>query len=315
MFWSIDQGLDRASGGLELMQLGNIANAIVEMSFDDNYDLFQIHSSQDARNGFLYVSLIAYGDIDPKESSVAASFAQNSVSNNQTRRKRQSGPNKPGMPSCSVIRNFVTVASFFVGLYQRMLYNIATGAGGGPVTAIRPNDRNNPIEVSFVRDIPSGAQRVEYIIARYAPRHLNLNNRVNFPPSGNTSTEYMRSHLDGMTTDERGHLVGNFGSGPPLWYNLVPQHRSVNRNYMSRWILNDWYNIEQRIQSHLVSGGEVQWQVAMSYVDSTTGRPYEFTYEAIFYDSQGNQVDSIFGSLHNCPPSDGIDTNGRCLGL
>lgn len=317
MFWSIDQGLDRASGSNELIKLGTISNAIVEMTFDDNYDLFQIHSSQDARNGFLYVSLITYGNIDPKDSSLAASFSQNSISNgaNHTRRKRQSGPNKPGMPSCSVIRNFVTVASFFAGLYQRMLWNIATGAGGGPLHAIRPNDASNPVEVSFVREIAGGAQRVEYIIARYLPRHLNVNNRVDFPDSGNTSTSYMRAHLDGTTTDERGHLVGNFASGPPLWYNLVPQDRSVNRNYLSRWILNDWYNLERSIREHLSTGGEVRWQVAMTYADATTGRPSEFTYEAVFYDSNGNQVDSVFGSLRNCPPGDGIDAKGKCIGF
>ncbi|KAH9388508.1 hypothetical protein TYRP_023418 [Tyrophagus putrescentiae] len=67
---------------------------------------------------------------------------------------------------------------------------------------IRPNDRANPVEYSFLRDIPSGAQRVEFLVARFAPRHLSPNIGPN---------------------DDAGHLVGSYASGPRFYYNMVPQ--------------------------------------------------------------------------------------------
>ncbi|KAH9395641.1 hypothetical protein TYRP_020374 [Tyrophagus putrescentiae] len=182
MFWSIDQGLDRASGRYDLMQVGSVAHSIVQLWFDEAYNRFSIDFTRDARDGYIY----------------------------------------------------------------RMIYNSVTGIDPD-LTMIRPNDRANPVEYSFLRDIPSGAQRVEFLVARFAPRHLSPNNRVNFPNSGKTSSWYMRNKLNGRPNDERGHLVGSYASGPRFYYNMVPQDKSVNRNFYSRWVLNDWNSVERRI--------------------------------------------------------------------
>ncbi|KAH9402432.1 hypothetical protein TYRP_015957 [Tyrophagus putrescentiae] len=313
MFWSIDQGLDRASGRYDLMQVGSVAHSIVQLWFDEAYNRFSIDFTRDARDGYIYVTPITYGQIDPGASS-NSSLMSGSKRNHTTRRRRQSGPGKPGQ-NCLTSRNFVSIAVFFASLLQRMIYNSVTGIDPD-LTMIRPNDRANPVEYSFLRDIPSGAQRVEFLVARFAPRHLSPNNRVNFPNSGKTSSWYMRNKLNGRPNDERGHLVGSYASGPRFYYNMVPQDKSVNRNFYSRWVLNDWNSVERRIIRHLnVIGGEVTWRVAMHYDDATTGRPSSFTYEAVFFDQNGNQVHNIFGTMRNCPPRDGIDPDGRCLGL
>ena len=42
----------------------------------------------------------------------------------------------------------------------------------------------------------------------------------------------MRDNFDALPEDDRGHIVASSLGGPLHLYNMFPQYRSVNRNYL-----------------------------------------------------------------------------------
>ncbi|CAF1427259.1 unnamed protein product [Didymodactylos carnosus] len=64
-----------------------------------------------------------------------------------------------------------------------------------------PQNINNPIQESIRRRIPNGAFRVVSVTALIFPCHITAT-RTDFPRSDDTSTPYMRTFLNGLTTDE-----------------------------------------------------------------------------------------------------------------
>ncbi|UJR08796.1 hypothetical protein I4U23_013052 [Adineta vaga] len=188
-------------------------------------------------------------------------------------------------------------------IYQRL---IRSPSG---TRVINPNDPNNPIQQTIVRTVTHGrftgrvqTERVEFVVATITPLHYRRNHRVNFPDSGNTSTDYMRQNMNGLVEDERDHIVASMFSGPPELYNMFPQHRSLNRNYRQSHLLVDWYQTELRIREHLENNrGSVRWEVALSYDDDSEYSSTEF-------------FDRILGTLRNCE-GEMVLPNGRRCGL
>ena len=105
-----------------------------------------------------------------------------------------------------------------------------------------------------------------------------------------------------------GHLVASMYGGPPELYNMVPQDRSMNRNYNSVWILNDWRSTEFRIRDWLRKDrGYVHLEVVLGYNDDLSrGRPQNFIYRAVFYSHSDEEQDTWEGDQRNGPPRQGI---------
>ena len=305
MIWSIDQGLGSVTDNTQtLSRPGQINLGTIEFLYQrlpGNIFAFQINGNADNRNDYqaLSISLVEEtGNVRPK----------------------RAGPSKPktcAAPSWHILDLAVT-SLFILSERIREIYNSLITSSG--VRVIIPADPTSPIQASVVRSIARGffparhqTERVELVVATITPLHYRRNNRVDFPNSGNTSTQYMRDNLNALPEDERGHVVASMFSGPPELYNMFPQHRGVNRNYQESHILFDWYQTELRMQEHLENNaGYVRWGVALSYDDLTTGRPSSMTYAAIFYNFQNQQIDQITGVLRNCEGSMILPNGCRC---
>lgn len=68
-------------------------------------------------------------------------------------------------------------------------------------------------------------KRVEHLEAEIHPKHLKTK-RTNFPHSGSLNKAFLAVKGPG---DERGHIIASQFSGPVKWYNLTPQHATLNR--------------------------------------------------------------------------------------
>ncbi|CAF2869093.1 unnamed protein product [Rotaria sp. Silwood2] len=302
MIWSIDQGINILSDNTKsLSRSGQINYAklnIIYNQIDSKTFAFQIDGNADARYDYEILSLAKYEEYGMLHTN---------------RQKRQPNQcNRPGAHGIYVVGTLV-INTILQEIYQRLIQN------SNQIRRITPNDPNNPIQESVVRRLPRGlfgyTERVEFVIARITPRHYNPNNRVNFPSSGSTSTQYMRTNLNALSGDERGHIVASVFNGPPAAYNMFPEHRSLNRNYRASHILIDWFEAEGRIRQHLQNNiGDVQWEVALSYDDLNTGRPTSVSFAAIFYDRNGAVVDRLEGTLRNCEGSMTLP-NGRSCGF
>ncbi|CAF2505214.1 unnamed protein product [Rotaria sp. Silwood2] len=302
MIWSIDQGINVVSDNRKSLsrngQINYVTMNIIYHQIDSKTFAFQIDGNADARYDYQIFSLAKY---------------TKSGMTQTTREKRQPNQcNPPGNHAIYVVGTLV-INTILQEIYQRLIQN------PNQIRRIRPNDPNNPIQESIVRQLPRGlfahTERVEFVIARITPRHYNPNNRVDFPSSGSTSTQYMRTNLNALAGDERGHIVASVFGGPPVAYNMFPQHRSLNRNYRASHILVDWFEAEARIRQHLGNNrGDVQWEVALSYDDLNTGRPTSVSFSATFYDRNGAVVDRLEGTLRNCEGSMTLP-NGRSCGF
>ena len=305
MIWSIDQGLGSVSDNRQSLSRSGQVNVVtlefVYQRLPNNTFAFQINGNADNRNDY---------------QGIGIEIVQETGS---TRRKR----NGPGnSKSCVVpqtqILYLAAQALPIISERIRDLYNNLVNSNG--IRLVTPNNPANPIQGTLVRTLTRGpfwarryTERVELVAATISPLHYRANNRVDFPSSGNTSSQYMRDNLDGLAEDERGHIVASMFSGPPELYNLFPQHRGVNGNYQESHILVDWYQTELRMRDHLSNNrGYVRWEVALSYDNLTTGRPSSLTYSAIFYNFQNQEVDRITGTLRNCEGSMTLPSERSC---
>lgn len=165
----------------------------------------------------------------------------------------------------------------------------------------------NPIQYSIVRTVEGRSttrqgpvERVEYVRAIITRNHYRPNQRVDFPKSGITSIPYMRDNLNSIPGDDRGHIVGSIFGGPPVGYNMFPQHRSVNRNLQQDHIVLDWRETERAMQDYLSKDkGYIQWDVALEYSNATTGRPHAIIFRALFYDHDGVKRNELSGHIRN----------------
>ena len=307
MIWSIDQGLGSVSDNRQSLSRSGQVNVVtldfVYQRLSDNTFAFQINGNADNRNDYQGLR------IEIVEETGSA-------------RRKRAGPGNS--KSCVVPQTQILyLAARAIPIISdriRDLYNNLVNSNG--IRTVTPNDPANPIQGTLVRTLTRGpiwnrryTERVELVAATITPLHYQRNNRVDFPSSGNTSTQYMRDNLDGLAEDERGHVVASMFSGPPELYNMFPQHRGVNRNYQESHILVDWYQTELRMREHLENNrGYVRWEVALSYDNLITGRPSSLTYSAIFYNFQNQEVDRITGTLRNCEGSMTLPS-GRSCGL
>lgn len=305
MIWSIDQGLGSVSDNTQtLSRSGQVNLATVEFVYQrlpGNTFAFQINGNADNRNDY---------------QGLAVEIVQ--VTGNGRRKRAGPGNSKSCVVPQTQIFYLAARALPIISERIRDIYNSLVNSNG--IRLITPNDPANPIQGSLVRSITHGpfwnrrtTERVEVVAATITPLHYRRNNRVDFPDSGNTSTQYMRDYLNALSEDERGHIVASMFTGPPQLYNLFPQHRGVNRNYRESHILVDWYQTEIRMREFLDNNrGYVRWEVALSYDDLTTGRPTSLTYSAVFYNFQNQEVDRITGVLRNCEGSMTLPNGRRC---
>ena len=309
MIWSIDQGLGGVTDNTQALSRSGQVNLVtmqfVYQKLDGNTFAFQINGNAD--NRYDYQGL----GIELVQETGSASRKRRGPSNN----KQCVVPPTSAQLLYLAVRNLPIITDRI-----REIYNSLINTNG--IRTVIPNDPNNPIQGSLLRTITHGpfwarrtTERVELVAATITPLHYRANNRVDFPNSGNTSTQYMRDNLDALPEDERGHVVASMFTGPPVLYNMFPQHRSVNRNYQGSHILVDWYQTELRMREFLENNrGYVRWEVALSYDDLNTGRPSSLTYSAIFYNFQNREVDRITGTLRNCEGSMTLPS-GRSCGL
>ncbi|CAF1285358.1 unnamed protein product, partial [Didymodactylos carnosus] len=307
MIWSIDMGLASVSDNKKVLtSVGSVHYVAIEVIYnqiDKTKFTFQINGNADARSDYRIFTL--------------SKIEQTGSSSSASRVKRGSGRKQcsTGTTAMYHVGNLV-LGTVLQEVYSRLVHNNANHE----TRSITPNDINNPIEESIVRPIRGGlfnqvrTERVEFVHARIRPQHYRPNNRVNFG-GGNTSTEYMRQHMNALPGDERGHIVASVFSGPPQLYNMFPQHNSMNRNYHASHLLVDWRETENRMQRHLANGGgDIVWNVGFSYDNLQTARPTSVTYSATFYDRNGNIVDRIEGTLRNCVGNQ-VLPSGRTCGL
>ena len=305
MIWSIDQGLGAVTDNTDSLSRSGSVNLVtikfVYQKFDGNVFAFQINGDADNRYDYQGVGVQVIHETGSARGKRAGSSNAKSCVVPQTQ-----------------ILYLAARALPIISDTIRDIYNNLINSNG--VRLVTPNNPSNPIQGSVVRTITHGflfgrrqTERVELVAATITPLHYRRNNRVDFANSGNTSTQYMRDNLDGLTTDERGHIVASMFSGPPQLYNMFPQHRGVNRNYQESHILVDWYQTEIRIREHLENNrGYVRWEVALSYDNLDVGRPTSLTYSAVFYNFQHQVVDRITGTLRNCEGSMVLPSGRRC---
>ena len=305
MIWSIDQGLGSVTDNTQtLSRSGYVNMAKIEFVYrrlPGNTFTFQINGNADNRNDYQALAI----SLNEETEDV---------------RPKRAGPSDSKL--CTAPSQFILflAAARLSILSQRIreIYDNLINSNG--VRVITPADPASPIQASVVRRIRRGSfssptymERVELVAATINPLHYRPNNRIDFPNSGNTSTQYMRDNLDAIPGDERGHVVASMFSGPPQPYNMFPQHRGVNRNFHESHILFDWYETELRMREFLENNrGYVRWEIALSYDNFTTGRPTSMLYSAIFFNFQDQEVYQITGVLRNCEGSMILPNGRRC---
>lgn len=104
--------------------------------------------------------------------------------------------------------------------------------------------------------------------------------RTNF--SGDKWKKRM-AELDRETDDERGHVVASAFGGPIESWNLVPQHKSVNRKINDQnSMLNRWEEFERWARDQLgkKNGSPVKFTINVFYAITNGCRPIAFKIEA-----------------------------------
>lgn len=158
---------------------------------------------------------------------------------------------------------------------------------------VPPVDGKDPTLKTYVRCIKTDANgnpvyRTEFVSAMFLPSDHRPNVREDFPSSGSTSTNYVKTHLDARTGDERGHLIFNALGGPPVSHNLVPQPASINRNVNQVHTNGDWYKNEREMRDYVSNGnGFIRFEVCVLYADNNSGRPTAFQWTTVYYDNSG----------------------------
>ena len=308
MIWSIDQGLNIINDNRKtLSRYGQINVAMLEFVYKTigNTFRFAINGNADNRMDYQMLSVSVFEQTESGRGKRAGP-----------------GPNKPCLP---LTLHLLAIAIRNIPFFTEQLQHIYLGLRGNSngTRHIVPNDPANPIEEVIVRTIDDRwafiggriTERVEYLRAEIHPRHYRPNTRIDFPDSGNTSTQYMRANMNAVNGDERGHIVASVLGGPPFLYNMFPQHRSSNRNYLSTHFLTDWYNTEREMAQFLSQNrGYIRWTVALAYDDDNSARPTRIAFEATFLNNQNQVVTRLFGTQQNCEAST-RNVNGRCMGF
>ncbi|CAG0898956.1 unnamed protein product [Darwinula stevensoni] len=183
--------------------------------------------------------------------------------------------------------------SYYIGRFNQRVDALTDELGNmpGQIDIFEPNNHNNPIQAVYRRrlnrETDTPIHRVEALRAVIRPHHINRNNRVNLPRN---ARQYMLEYLNGETEDEAFHLVGSELGGPGQFYNMVPGHRSVNRNFGTPGMFqeNDWRSVERAMRQHLENHpyGRVEFNVLLRYpTDLNYGRPMFIEYCASLFDN------------------------------
>ncbi|XP_060833578.1 LOW QUALITY PROTEIN: uncharacterized protein LOC132917064 [Rhopalosiphum padi] len=104
--------------------------------------------------------------------------------------------------------------------------------------------------------------------------------RTNF--SGDKWKKRM-AELDRESDDEQGHVVASVFGGPVETWNLVPQHRSVNRKINAQSsLLNRWDEFEKWTREQLgkKNGAPVKFTIKIKYATKNGCRPIGFEIDA-----------------------------------
>lgn len=91
------------------------------------------------------------------------------------------------------------------------------------------------------------------------------------------------TELDRVPDDERGHVVASVFGGPVAEWNLVPQHRSINRRINAQGsLLNRWDEFEKWAREQLgkQNGAPVRFEIKVRYAAKNGCRPIGFDVEA-----------------------------------
>lgn len=91
------------------------------------------------------------------------------------------------------------------------------------------------------------------------------------------------AELDRESDDEQGHVVASVFGGPIETWNLVPQHRSVNRKINAQSsLLNRWDEFEKWTREQLgkKNGAPVKFTIKIKYAANNGCRPIGFEIDA-----------------------------------
>ncbi|XP_022180041.1 uncharacterized protein LOC111040427 [Myzus persicae] len=91
------------------------------------------------------------------------------------------------------------------------------------------------------------------------------------------------AELDRESDDEQGHVVASVFGGPVETWNLVPQHRSVNRKINAQSsLLNRWDEFEKWTREQLgkKNGAPVKFSIKIKYAANNGCRPIGFEIDA-----------------------------------
>lgn len=91
------------------------------------------------------------------------------------------------------------------------------------------------------------------------------------------------AELDREPDDEQGHVVASVFGGPIETWNLVPQHRSVNRKINAQGsLLNRWDEFEKWTREQLSKKGAapVKFEIRVKYASGNGCRPVGFEIDA-----------------------------------
>ncbi|NP_001156140.1 uncharacterized protein LOC100162290 precursor [Acyrthosiphon pisum] len=91
------------------------------------------------------------------------------------------------------------------------------------------------------------------------------------------------AELDRESDDEQGHVVASVFGGPVETWNLVPQHRSVNRKINAQSsLLNRWDEFEKWTREQLgkKNGAPVKFTIKIKYATKNGCRPIGFEIDA-----------------------------------
>ncbi|VVC41124.1 Hypothetical protein CINCED_3A012495 [Cinara cedri] len=104
--------------------------------------------------------------------------------------------------------------------------------------------------------------------------------------------------LDREPDDEQGHVVASVFGGPIAQWNLVPQHRSVNRKIkVQSDLLNRWDEFEKwgRVELAKIGGAPVKFNMIIKYAPANGCRPIGFVIHGTSPKSSGFDAEFVNG--------------------
>lgn len=138
----------------------------------------------------------------------------------------------------------------------------------------------NAIEVTESRVTCKNGKSASVTTAVKGELHALSGTRTNF--SGDKWRRRM-AELDREPDDEQGHVVASAFGGPIETWNLVPQHRSVNRKINAQGsLLNRWDEFEKWAREQLGKrdAAPVKFEIRIKYAAGNGCRPIGFEIDA-----------------------------------